>query len=180
MHEHFPLWSFLGWALNAVLELWVIYIWWQNRKHFRLTVLFPALRHFSPCLRCYLLHRPQVFSWHICLLALLLVDAGRRNGTARPAGDSDIERCAFGDPDTDFALEHVLRVLPDGDFCSGNAHRNDTRDAADDHHLGSAVRNCSRDCRVLALHLVARCQRLQRAILRASVFHVLRHRAFPG
>jgi hypothetical protein len=42
MREHFPLWSFLGWALNAVLELWIIYIWWRNRKRFRLTVLFPA------------------------------------------------------------------------------------------------------------------------------------------
>jgi hypothetical protein len=42
MHEHFPLWSYLGWALNAVLELWIIYIWWQNRKRFRLTALFPA------------------------------------------------------------------------------------------------------------------------------------------
>ena len=42
MHGHFPLWSYLGWALNAALELWIIYIWWQNRKRFRLTVLFPA------------------------------------------------------------------------------------------------------------------------------------------
>ena len=42
MHEHFPLWSYLGWALNAVLELWIIHIWWRNRKRFRLTVLFPA------------------------------------------------------------------------------------------------------------------------------------------
>jgi hypothetical protein len=42
MHEHFPIWSYLGWALNAVLEVWIIYIWWQNRKRFRLTVLFPA------------------------------------------------------------------------------------------------------------------------------------------
>lgn len=42
MHEHFPLWSYLGWALNAALELWIILIWWRNRKHFRLTVLFPA------------------------------------------------------------------------------------------------------------------------------------------
>jgi hypothetical protein len=42
MHEHFPLWSYLGWALNAVLELWITYIWWQNRKRFRLTILFPA------------------------------------------------------------------------------------------------------------------------------------------
>lgn len=42
MHEHFPLWSFLGWALNAALELWIIHIWWRNRKRFRLTVLFPA------------------------------------------------------------------------------------------------------------------------------------------
>jgi hypothetical protein len=42
MHEHFPLWSFLGWAFNAVLELWIIYIWWRNRKRFWLTVLFPV------------------------------------------------------------------------------------------------------------------------------------------
>jgi len=42
MHEHFPLWSYLGWALNAILELWIIHIWWQNRRLFRLTVLFPA------------------------------------------------------------------------------------------------------------------------------------------
>jgi hypothetical protein len=42
MLEHFPIWSYLGWAFNAVLELWIIYIWWQNRKRFRLTVLFPA------------------------------------------------------------------------------------------------------------------------------------------
>jgi hypothetical protein len=42
MHENFPLWSFLGWALNAVLELWITFIWWRNRKRFRLTVLFPA------------------------------------------------------------------------------------------------------------------------------------------
>jgi hypothetical protein len=42
MHEHFPLWSYLGWALNAVLELWITYIWWRNRRRFRLTVLFPA------------------------------------------------------------------------------------------------------------------------------------------
>ena len=42
MHEHFPFWSYLGWALNAVLELWIIHIWWRNRKRFRLTVLFPA------------------------------------------------------------------------------------------------------------------------------------------
>jgi len=42
MHEHFPIWSYLGWAFNAVLELWIIYIWWRNRKRFRLTVLFPA------------------------------------------------------------------------------------------------------------------------------------------
>lgn len=41
MHEHFPLWSYLGWALNAALEVWIIYIWWRNRKCFRLTVLFP-------------------------------------------------------------------------------------------------------------------------------------------
>lgn len=42
MHEHFPLWSYLGWALNAALELWIIHIWWRNRKRFRLTVLFPV------------------------------------------------------------------------------------------------------------------------------------------
>jgi len=42
MREHFPLWSYLGWALNAALEVWIIYIWWRNRKRFRLTVLFPA------------------------------------------------------------------------------------------------------------------------------------------
>lgn len=42
MHEHFPLWSYLGWALNVVLEVWIIHIWWRNRKRFRLTVLFPA------------------------------------------------------------------------------------------------------------------------------------------
>jgi hypothetical protein len=42
MHEHFPFWSYLGWALNAILELWIIYVWWQNRKRFRLTVLFPV------------------------------------------------------------------------------------------------------------------------------------------
>jgi hypothetical protein len=42
MHEHFPLWSYLGWALNAILEVWIIHIWWRNRKRFRLTVLFPA------------------------------------------------------------------------------------------------------------------------------------------
>lgn len=42
MLEHFPLWSYLGWAFNAVLELWIIHIWWRNRKRFRLTVLFPA------------------------------------------------------------------------------------------------------------------------------------------
>ena len=42
MHEHFPLWPYLGWALNAALELWIIHIWWRNRKHFRLTVLFPV------------------------------------------------------------------------------------------------------------------------------------------
>lgn len=42
MHEHFPFWSFLGWALNAVVEVWIIYIWWRNRKRFRLVVLFPA------------------------------------------------------------------------------------------------------------------------------------------
>jgi len=42
MREHFPLWSYLGWALNAVLELWIIHIWWRNRKRFRLTVLLPA------------------------------------------------------------------------------------------------------------------------------------------
>jgi hypothetical protein len=42
MHEHFPIWSYLGWAFNAVLELWIISIWWRNRKRFRLTVLFPA------------------------------------------------------------------------------------------------------------------------------------------
>ena len=42
MYEHFPLWSYLAWALNAVLELWIILIWWRNRKRFRLTVLFPA------------------------------------------------------------------------------------------------------------------------------------------
>lgn len=42
MREHFPLWSYLGWAFNAVLEAWIIHIWWRNRKRFRLTVLFPA------------------------------------------------------------------------------------------------------------------------------------------
>lgn len=42
MHEHFPLWSYLGWALNAALEVWIIQIWWRNRKRFRLTILFPA------------------------------------------------------------------------------------------------------------------------------------------
>lgn len=42
MYEHFPLWSYLGWVLNAVLEVWIIHIWWRNRKRFRLTVLFPA------------------------------------------------------------------------------------------------------------------------------------------
>jgi hypothetical protein len=42
MREHFPLWSYLGWALNAVLEVWIIHIWWRNRRRFRLTVLFPA------------------------------------------------------------------------------------------------------------------------------------------
>ena len=42
MYEHFPLWSYLGWALNAAFELWIIYIWWRNRKRFRLTVLFPV------------------------------------------------------------------------------------------------------------------------------------------
>jgi hypothetical protein len=42
MHEHFPLWSYLEWALNAALELWIIHVWWRNRKRFRLTVLFPA------------------------------------------------------------------------------------------------------------------------------------------
>lgn len=42
MHEHFPLWSYLGWALNAALEMWIIQIWWRNRKRFRLVVLFPA------------------------------------------------------------------------------------------------------------------------------------------
>jgi hypothetical protein len=42
MHEHFPLWCYLGWALNAALELWITCIWWRNRKRFRLTVLFPA------------------------------------------------------------------------------------------------------------------------------------------
>lgn len=42
MREHFPLWSYLGWALNAVLELWIIHIWLKNRKCFRLTVLFPV------------------------------------------------------------------------------------------------------------------------------------------
>jgi hypothetical protein len=41
MHEHFPLWSYLGWALNAALELWIIHIWWRNRKRFQLTFLFP-------------------------------------------------------------------------------------------------------------------------------------------
>lgn len=42
MREHFPFWSYLGWALNAVLEVWIIHIWWRNRKRFRLTVLFPV------------------------------------------------------------------------------------------------------------------------------------------
>lgn len=42
MREHFPFWSYVGWALNAALEAWVIYIWWRNRKRFRLTVLFPV------------------------------------------------------------------------------------------------------------------------------------------
>jgi hypothetical protein len=42
MHEHFPFWSYLGWALNAALEVWIIHIWWRNRKRFRLTVLFPV------------------------------------------------------------------------------------------------------------------------------------------
>jgi hypothetical protein len=42
MHEHFPPWSYLGWTLNAALEVWIIYIWWRNRKCFRLTVLFPV------------------------------------------------------------------------------------------------------------------------------------------
>lgn len=42
MYEHFPLWSYLGWAFNAVLEVWIIHIWWRNRKRFRLTILFPA------------------------------------------------------------------------------------------------------------------------------------------
>lgn len=42
MLEHFPLWSYLGWAFNAALELWIIHIWWRNRKRFRLTVLFPV------------------------------------------------------------------------------------------------------------------------------------------
>ena len=42
MHEHFPSGADLGWALNGILELWITYIWWRNRKRFRLTVLFPA------------------------------------------------------------------------------------------------------------------------------------------
>jgi len=60
MQEHFPFWSYLGWALNAVLELWIIYIWWRNHKRFRLTVLFPAFVIFL------------LVSDVICLIALKL------------------------------------------------------------------------------------------------------------
>ena len=173
MHEHFPIRSYLGWAFNAVLELWIIRIWWRNRKRFRLTVLFPVFVIFllATDVICFIALKvyPGTFAyWHSywwpqlgksALRALLAIRYGRK---------------AFRVQGKDSALEHVPRVLPDRDFCSWIAHRNDRCDIADNRHLGSPVRNCSRSRRVLALPLVARCQRLQRAVLRPSVFHVLR------
>ena len=157
MHEHFPLWSYLGWALNAVLELWITYIWWRNRRRFRLTVLFPAFVIFllASDVICFIALKffPGTFAyWHSYWWTQLGESALRALLAIQILGNTLFEyrvKILLWSMYSAFCLMAI---------CSWIAHRNDKCDAADNRHLGPPVRHCSPSRRMLALHLVARCQ----------------------
>lgn len=179
MYEHFPFWSYLGWAFNAVLELWIIYIWWQNRKRFRLTVLFPAFVIFLLvsdviCLIALKVYPGTFAYWHSYWLSQLGETVLRALLAIQILGKLFEYRVKvlLWSMYLAFCLMAIFALgLPTG-ITGVTLQMIIVSDLLS--------RNCSRDCRVLALHLVARCQRVQRALLRTSVFHVLRRRAFSG